>query len=259
MSNGSPAPPQQPAKKGLPVWAWIGIGCGALIVLAMIVTMAGGFFIANKAKKFAAEIEDDPQAAAMMAAKTIVKLNPELEEVSSDKEAGTITIRNKATGEVITVNLEDIKEGKLSFTGDEGEVNIDASQLDETGSLKVTGKDGEVIFSSGEATDDVPSWVPLFPGTEPANRHAMKSGGDEMGGFELETTASVSDVLDFYREALTNAGFEVSVNTFSQDDTEGGMVNGNDGSGGRTATVLINSEGGGPTSVVVNFQQRHVE
>ncbi|MGD9253716.1 MAG: hypothetical protein PVG92_07260, partial [Holophagae bacterium] len=174
MSSSSPAPPQQPAKKGLPVWAWIGIGCGALIVLAMIVTMAGGFFIANKAKKFAAEIEDDPQAAAMAAAKMIVKLNPEFEEVSSDKEAGTITIRNKATGEVITVNLEDIQEGKLSFTGDEGEVNIDASQLDDTGSLRVTGEDGEVIFSSGEATQAVPDWLPLYPGTEPANRHAMR-------------------------------------------------------------------------------------
>jgi hypothetical protein len=195
----------------------------------------------------------------MAAAKMIVKLNPEFEEVSSDKEAGTITIRNKATGEVITVNLEDIQEGKLSFTGDEGEVNIDASQLDDTGSLRVTGEDGEVIFSSGEATQAVPDWLPLYPGTEPANRHAMRTGGNQIGGFELETTASVSEVLDFYREGLTNAGFEVSVNTFSQDGTEGGMVSGNDGSGGRTATVLINSEGGGPTSVVLNFQQRQSE
>ena len=36
----------------------------------------------------------------------------------------------------------------------------------------------------------------------------MKTGNDQMGGFELETTASVAEVLEFYREALTEAGFE---------------------------------------------------
>jgi hypothetical protein len=262
MTNGE----QAPVKKGLPVWAWIGIGCGALFVFAAIIVTIGGFVIASKTKDlredikdFAADVEDDPQAAAMAGAKMLVRLNPELEEVSSDKEAGTMTIRVKETGEIITVNLDEITEGRLSFKTGDREVNIDASELDESGSLKITDEEGGVVFSTGEVSQDVPAWLPLYPGTEPANRHSMKTGKESMGGFELETTDGVDEVLKFYREKLESDGFEVSVNTFSQEDSQGGMVNGQNNAAGRSATVVINSEGGGPTKVVINFQQRAPE
>ena len=100
MSNGEGAP----AKKGLPVWAWIGIGCGALSILVLVVLMVGGFFVARKVQDVAADFEENP---AMATARMIVKLNPELEEVATDEEAGTITVRNRKTGEVITVNFEE--------------------------------------------------------------------------------------------------------------------------------------------------------
>ena len=106
MSNGA----QTSAKTGLPVWAWIGIGCGAIVVFVMIAMTVGGFLLANKAKDMVADFEDDP---AMATAKMIVKLNPELEEVSSDPEAGTMTVRNTKSGEEITVNFDDIEKGIL--------------------------------------------------------------------------------------------------------------------------------------------------
>ena len=76
MSNGG----QAPAKKGIPVWAWIGIGCAAMVILVLIVVMVGGFFVARKVQDVAADFEANP---AMATAKMIVKLNPELEEVSN--------------------------------------------------------------------------------------------------------------------------------------------------------------------------------
>ena len=247
MSNGE----QAPQKKGLPVWAWVGIGCGGLLILVLIVVMAAGFFVANKVKDVAGDFEDNP---AMATARMIVKLNPELEEVATDEEAGTITVRNKKTGEEITVNFEDIEEGKLSFTTDEGEVTVDASELDDSGSFKVTNEDGGVVFSAGKATkEEIPEWVPLYDGAEPTNRHSMTTENSVSGGFEVETGDAVADVLEFYRAALDAKGFSVSVNTYSADSTEGGMVNASHPEDKRSVIVIVSAEDGGPTKAAVQF------
>jgi uncharacterized protein YneF (UPF0154 family) len=250
MSNGQ----QAQAKTGLPVWAWVGIGCGALMVVVLVVVVVGGFFVARKVQDVAADFEENP---AMATARMIVKLNPELEEVSTDEEAGTITVRNSKTGEVITVNFEDIEEGKFSFTTDEGEITVDASEMEESGSIKVTNDDGGVIFSTGGAvTEDVESWVPVFPGCEPSNRHSMRTEEEMSGGFELETSAPIAEALDYYRNKLEEEGYEVAVNTFTQDDSEGGMVNGSHSEKGRNVVAIFSSEGGGPTKIVVSYSER---
>jgi len=250
MSNGE----QVPAKKGIPAWAWIGIGCAALVIVVLIVVMVGGFFVARKVQDVAADFEENP---ALATARMIVKLNPELEEVSTDEDAGTMTIRNTKTGEEITVNFEDIEQGKFSFKTEKGEISVDASEMKDSGSLKVTDGEGAVVFSTGGAvSEDLPSWVPVYPGSEPSNRHTMSTGDEQTGGFQLETSASVAEALEFYRAALQDEGFEVSVNTFTQDDSEGGMVNGSHDQLGRTVVAILNSEGGGTTTINVNYSQR---
>ena len=248
MGNGE----QAPVKKGLPVWAWVGIGCGALIVLVLIVVTVGGFLVANKVKDVAADFEKNP---AMATARMIVKLNPELEEVSTDEEEGTITVRNTETGEEITVNFEDIEEGKFSFTSGDREITVDATDLEEGGSLKVTDDTGAVVFSTGETSaEDIPPWVPVYPGTEPTSLRTMRTDASLTGGFEVVTSDRVAVVLDFYRTTLEGAGYKVNVNTFSQDDSEGGMVNGRHESEQRSVVVILNSEEGS-TKVVVSYNQ----
>jgi uncharacterized protein YneF (UPF0154 family) len=250
MSNGE----QAPAKKGIPVWAWVGIGCAALVIVVLVALMVGGFFVARKVQDVAADFEANP---ALATARMIVKLNPELEEVSTDEEAGTMTIRNTKTGEEITVNFEDIEEGRFSFTTDEGQVTVDASEMKDSGSIKVTDDEGAVVFATGgAASEDLPSWVPVYPGCEPSNRHSMRTDEEQTGGFQLETSAAVAEVLEFYRAALQNEGYEIKVNTFTQDDSEGGMVNGSHAEKGRTVVVILNSDGGGPTTINVNYSQR---
>jgi hypothetical protein len=248
MANGGQ---QAPAKKGLPVWAWVGIGCGVIAVFVMIALTVGGVLLANKAKDMVAEFEEDP---AMATAQMIVKLNPELEEVSSDSEAGTITVRNKKTGEEITVNFDDIEKGQFSFKTGDREVTIDASDL-EGGNVKVTDGEGEVVYSAGKVSGDVPGWVPMPEGAEPTNQHMMTAGEESSGGFEIATDSTVAEILDFYTTSLEAAGYEVKINTYSQEGTEGGMVNGSNGEG-RNVVAIVNSEGGGPTKVVVNFSER---
>ena len=248
MGNGG----QTPEKKGLPVWAWVGIGCGALMVVVLIVVTVAGFLVANKVKDVAADFEKNP---AMATARMIVKLNPELEEVSTDEEEGTIKVRNTKTGEETTVNFEDIEDGKFSFTSGDREITVDATGLEESGSIKVTDDEGAVVFSTGETSaEDIPPWVPFYPGTEPTSRHTMRNDENFTGGFEVVTTDRVAVVLEFYRTTLEGAGYKVSVNTFSQDDSQGGMVNGRHESEQRSVVVILNSEEGS-TKVVVSYNQ----
>jgi len=250
MSNGE----QAPAKKGLPVWGWVGIGCAAMVVVMMI---AGAILLSiavKKGKEVVADLEENP---ARTIARGIILATPELEEVSTDDEAGTITIRNTKTGDIITMNYDDIKEGKLSFTSDDGEITIDASELEDTGSFKVTDEDGGVIFSAGgDVSDDVAAWVPIYPGCEPTNRHTMRSEQEQTGGFQLETSASVKEALEFYRAALSDKGYEVVVNTHAQEDSEGGMVNGSHAEKGRNVVAIFSADSGGPTKIVIQYSQR---
>lgn len=245
---------QAPAKKGLPTIAWIGIGCGALIVIMVLVLAVGGFLVARKAKQVAGDLdfEGDP---ALSAARLIVRLNPELEEVSTDEENGTMTVRNTKTGEEITVNFKDIEEGRLSFSKGDQQVTIDASEAKDSGSISIEGDEGTLVISSGnKGSAEIPEWVPSYPGTEPGNRHSMQSDESLSGGFEIETGEGVGALIEYYRSALEEGGFDVSVNTFSGEDGEGGMVNGHDEESQRNVVIIVNQEDGS-TKAVVSYNQ----
>ncbi len=241
---------QAPAKKGLPTIAWIGIGCGALIVIIVLVLAVGGFLVARKAKQVAGDLDFEGNPA-LSAARLIVRLNPELEEVSTDEEKGTMTVRNTKTGEEITVNFEDIQDGRLSFSKGDQQVTIDASGSEENGSISITGDEGSLVISSGNTgSAEIPDWVPMYPETEPGSRHSMQSDESRSGGFEIETGDGVAALIEFYRSTLEAEGFSVSVTTFSGDEGEGGMINGADEGTQRTVVVIVSQENGVGKAVV---------
>ncbi|HSN56892.1 MAG TPA: hypothetical protein VLT32_19635 [Candidatus Sulfomarinibacteraceae bacterium] len=246
MSNGSQAPP----RKGLHPLAWVGIGCGVVLVIVVAALVVGGFFLARTVKDVAQDFEDNPGLAA---ARFVVKATPELEEVDVDEAAGTMTVRNTKTGEVITVNFEDIKNGRFSWTVDGEEVTVDVSEA-EGGTVKIESSKGEgFALSTGAAvSEDIPDWVPVYPGAEAASRSMMTSDEGVTGSFQIETGDAVSDVIAFYRDRLKAAGFEITVNTFSGEGSEGGMVQATLEAGQRSVMVMINREAG-PTQASVTY------
>ncbi|HEX6862072.1 MAG TPA: hypothetical protein VF414_04605, partial [Thermoanaerobaculia bacterium] len=144
---------------------WIAIGCGAIAILAILAlggaAFIGGRFLKNKV----ADMEKNP---AVAAAELMVRANPELEVVESDEDAGTLTIKNTKTGEVITMNAKDIEEGRLTFETKEGTTTFDGSSAGESGTLKVTNEKGEeAVFGVGAgAPKNLPSWLPVYSGAE---------------------------------------------------------------------------------------------
>lgn len=235
-----------PKKKGLPVLAWVAIGCGGLLVIAIGVVVAGGFFVARTVGQAA----KDP---GMAAAKLMVAANPELEIVSSDTEAGTITIRNKKTGEVITMDLSDVKQGKIDFTGPKGEkVTLEADGGQDQGILSIQSDAGSFTLGGGSAAER-PDWVPDYPDSSPEGTFSMTEGDKKAGGFQFTTGDTPEAVMDRYEAAFKGAGFEVNKHAYSGGGSTGGVVDARKGE--RHASVSVASGDDG-TTVMVNFEEK---
>ncbi len=255
MTNGTQTP-GAPQKKGLPVLAWVGIGCGVILLIIVIVLVAGGMFVAHKMKEVGIDPELWEEQPALAASKVIATFNPDLEVVEVDEDGGTITVRNTKNGEVITVNLDDVRSGNISFrdesTGKEVKIRAETSGEGEEGTFTVTDGSGTEVMTVGEgASTDVPSWVPIYPGTTPTGRFSMSTDEGTTLALGLETGDPVDQVLEFYKKKLEAEGFKTSVTTFSSDEGKGGFITATDDSKGRTLQVSINREDG-TTSVGLN-------
>ncbi len=199
-------------KKGLSPLAWIGIGCGGIMLIGIIVLGIGGYFAA----KTVAEYADDPAALA----EAIIDLNPELEVVESDREAGTITIEN-AEGNRITVDYAAIQRGELNFTDDNGEqISMSASgaaaAAGEGGPLTITSSDGSsmAIGGSGDAIA-VPGWLGKFPGNKTNEGGYATTSNGKRTGVHSFATDDAEGALGYYAERIEELGMEVDRSSFS--------------------------------------------
>lgn len=248
-AGGSPqgfgAPPPAPApqkKKGLSPLAWIGIGCGALALLVLIALVVLGGLAFNKGKDIAQEFEENP---ALVSAKAMVAINPDLEIVDSDDEADTVTIRNKETGEVITVDLEDIQEGRISFRQDGKEVTVGVEEDDEGGgAFTVRDEEGKSRFRIGAGGDEeIPAWVPRYEDVEIEGSFISSADEKVEGAFGFKVEEDLDQVVAFYEDALEGAGFEITGrNSWSGGGTRGTSIAAEDA--GRSVQVMVLGDDG---------------
>ncbi len=235
MSQTLPPAVVPVAKKTSP-WIWGAIGCGSVLVLIVLAVTVGGLVLGRKVSKFARDAEKNPVVAA---ARMMIKLNPEIEEVSSDASAGTITIRNKKTGETMTMNAADIQEGRMSFTDAEGKkIVIEGGTEGQSGSFRMETPEGAFEMKTGSA--DIPAWIPVYPGAGDSQAWSMSGPDGDSGGVTFSAADKVEDVIAHYEKVLKAAGYEVTTSTFQQNDkTEGGMLNAVSGAEKRQISVLL--------------------
>jgi hypothetical protein len=232
---------QTTQKKGLSPLAWIGIGCGAIILIAFLVMSVGIWFGARKVKDIAKDFEDDP---ARTAAEMIVRMNPELELMETDTSEGTITIRDKESGEVATFDYSEIKEGKLSFESSEGKIAFDATGENEGALLTVETDDGTSQWVAGGEPDALPDWLPDYPEAEAIQTaYSERKKDSHSGTFSFITVDSAEDVLAFYRAEFESSGLSFEETTTTTDGViKGGSITAKDDDRQRQATVTITPE-----------------
>lgn len=263
MTNGSthtPPPPPPgggstytpgtaPKKKGLPPLAWVGIGCGVILLIGIVVVVAGGLWVGSKVKDAA----DNPE---MAAAKAYLAVNPELELVEADDEARTLTIRNVETGEVMTVDASELREGRLSFTDEEGqEVSMGVEEgEDGQGAFTVRDREGNETFRVGSGGEEnVPSWVPRYEGVTIEGTMMNRTSEETTGAFSFETEDSVDEVLEHYKEALEEEGLTLTGESDNRAG-EGRFANLTFEADGRTVHVMATTDGG-LTNTVVTYSE----
>ncbi|NJL30000.1 MAG: hypothetical protein HC897_19960 [Thermoanaerobaculia bacterium] len=254
MSNGYAQPPAAP-KKGLHPLAWVAIGCGGLAVLAAIVLFVGGWFATQKLKQVASDFEDNPTKAA---AEMFVRINPEIEMVSSDDAAGTMTVRNTKTGEVATFKYDELEQGKLSWKTSEGEASVSFdTQGGQGGGVTVKTDKGETTL--GATNLDLPEWVPIYPGANVGQgMFSARSAEGTMASFPITTSDASKDVMGYYEKVLKENGFEVQTQSYTSGEDTLGMVIGENKSNNRTVNVVITRQNN-ETNAAIQYAEKPVQ
>jgi hypothetical protein len=217
------------------VVGWLAIGCLVVLLLGLGSCFACGYYAKRKLGQFSEEMQKNPE---MAAAKLVVQMTPDLELVSTDEEAGTLTVKNTKTGETVTVSVADAKEGKFSLTTDEGTTSVDASAAE--GSLKVTDAEGNTATYSAGGTAALPSWLPAYPNGTASTNYQAETGDGKTAMVMITTSDSIEDVVAFYERELGNAGLEVQKSVMtSGGSTSGGTVSGQTADEKRIVAIVV--------------------
>ncbi|HZF10873.1 MAG TPA: hypothetical protein VFE33_18955 [Thermoanaerobaculia bacterium] len=228
---------------------WIAIGCGVILILGLI----GFGIVGYLAKKGIDKFAKNP---AKTAAELMVRANPDLEMVSTDDKAGTMTVRDKKTNKTATLNFEDIKNGKFQVTTDQGTTTIDGSGATSGGSVKVTDEKGQTATFGGGTPQNLPSWLPTYPGATAQVATTATTNEGRSGGFSISTKDSVEKVANYYEAQFKAAGLTVEKQMMSSNDkTSGGTVSGHSDDKKRTAAVILSMDDNG-TQGIISYEEK---
>ena len=228
-STQAPPPPPVSEKKGIPALGWVGIGCGGLLIVAIIaVSLLVGW--CKRTVGDLGEFQRNPEKAA---AELMVKLNPDLEMVSQDEASGEMTIRTK-DGQEMTLSYKDIAEGKL----------------------RVKGADGSSVELGNVDLSKVPAWVPQVP--EARNTSLpfhQEQDGAVKGMFSAHTPLGTDELEETFKAEASKLGFNSS-NRIAQN------VNGTEtrslsySGGGRSLQIIITVAPGEDTLVNMAYEAK---
>jgi len=213
-----------PAKGKISPIVWILLIVVGLVVLGIVGLVGAGLYVAHS-------VASNP---GLVLGKILTAGNPDAEVVSTDPRSQTMRVRNKKTGEEVTLSFDDLKKGKFTFSA--------------------TDKNGQVAnVEIGGGEGKLPSWVPTYPGAKAQGNMTAKgenADGTGEGGMVTFTTADPpSKVTDFYEGKCKDMGAAVKV---AQSSDSGGMMTCEDEGGKRSLTVIVGG-GSGETSITVTY------
>lgn len=214
---------------------WVLVAVLGLFVLGAIAVLGAGYFVVSKARQAGLDPELMRRNPGLAVGKLMAAVNPDVEVVNTDEGAGTITVRDKKTGKVVTMSFDQARSGKFKFSA--------------------TGDDGKTAtMEFGAAAGKLPSWVPDYPGAKVEGTFAAKGsdGADkgEGGIFAFTTQDSPSKVMSFYQDKCKEAGMKINMTTTT---TEGGMIIAADEAEKHSLSIIVGSSSGGGTSVSVTY------
>ncbi len=231
-----PQPPLPPGKKSnLLVWILGGV---AVVVLGFTAMCGiGAFFVMHKAKEAGFDSTLLSKNPGYAAAKMVATLNKDVDVLSTDDSTGTIQVRDKKTGQTTTLRFDPATK-RMVVTDNEGkQATVSITGDGDKTALNVQSSDGNAKFSVG-GDNQMPAWVPVYPGSTPKGTFSAQNNGASQSGFGFTTQDPPAKVIEYYQNQLTSSGFTIS-GTFTS--AAGGLISAENGK--RTLTVTVNASG----------------
>jgi len=222
-----------PRRKTSPL-VWVLIVVLGLFVLGGLATVGTGLFIAHKVRQAGFDPGLMSRNPGYAVAKLFLGSHPDLEEVSHDDNAGSITVRDRRTGKQTTLNFDDLQHGRLRITAD-------------------ADNGGTATVDFGGSAAKLPAWLPAYPGSN-GKATFSASGTDsqglkEGGTYAFTTADSPAQVLSFYQDKARDLGMKVNVSTTT---AEGGMFTAGDEASHRSLVIVV-GRSGSETTVSVTY------
>jgi len=227
--NGNPsAPPLPPSKKGMPVLGWVGIGCGTMLLIAVVIIS----LLIGWCKRTVGDISEFKRNPERAAAEMMVRMNPDLKKISQDDAKGEMTIRTK-DGQQVTLSYKEISQGK--FTIKDAEANI--TQI------------GQVDLTN------VPAWVPRLAQPKVISASIQNTESGKVSGLYSATSGESINALDeFFKAETGKLKFtKSSSSSFNADGVENRNLSFE--GAGRKLNVVLTGKPGEDVQVNVGYEE----
>lgn len=252
MSTPMPPEGQPPVAKKTSVWVWILGGIAVFLVLVMATCSIGGYLLYRGAKHVVATAGFDSELMknnpGLALAKMATAMNPDYETVKANDREGTIVVREKSTGKVMTLKFDPDTKKMVIITDDGKQSTV---SLDNNG-ITAQSPDGTVKFGSA-AGNNAPSWVPIYPGSSPEGTMSSSNADGAQNTFTFKSKDPASKIITYYSDALKSAGFSINMTTNTD---QGGMVQASDEGKKRTISVIVGTSGDGTETAVTCIEKK---
>ena len=224
-----------PAKKGTSPVVWILGILGGLVILGILGTVAGAYYVMHKVKQAGLDPELMRTNPGLAISKMVTAFNPDVEILDHDDREGTITVRDKKTGKVVKMTFDDVKNGQFKMK------------------IQENGQTSSLNFGTAAAAK-LPSWVPAYPGaTTKSGGFSMTSSGDsgDAGNFAFTTSDSAERVQSFYEGKAHEMNMQVEATVASGFGTVIKLTD-----PGTHHTIAVTIVGTNPTTVNVTYASK---
>lgn len=253
MSSSTPPniePQGQPlAPKKTSIWVWI-IGGIAIFLFAITLTCTvGGYLLYRGVKSAGFDSELMKSNPGLAMAKMVTAMNPDYETVKTNDREGTITVREKSTGKVMTMRFDPDTKKMVIITDDGKQSSV---TIGDSG-VSATAADGSTVKYGQAVGNSAPSWVPVYPGSSPQGTMSSSNADGSQNVFTFKSKDSASKIITFYSDQLKAAGFTINMTTNTD---QGGLVQASDEGKKRTVIVTVGTSADGTETGVTSIEKK---
>lgn len=228
--------PSTPPRR-VPVWALAGVGSGLLISGLVVLIGMRVLRFESVAKGRTTDFSASP---AKMAALITLAASPELELVRTDDASGTLTARDRKSGDEMTAPFEDFIYGQYHFNPPAPPTVVAAP-----GAAKEPEAPAAPAPAEDPAVAAPPSWVPSYPAAlakATGTREETKDGA--RGNWQAQVKDPADKIKSYYESTLQADGYTIDTATTTADGSDTFVIRATSSNGKRKMTITIASVGG---------------